>query len=103
MRRTIFTEEHELFREQFRRFVEKEVEPKIARWNEVGHCDRDTWRRMGDEGYLGANAPEEYGGTNAGFLYDVIVIEELSWVRAHPLLTLLHSDIVMPYLVRHGT
>ena len=58
---------------------------------------------MGEQGYLGANAPEEYGGMDAGFLYDVIIIEELSWARAHPLLTLLHCDIVMPYLVLYGT
>jgi acyl-CoA dehydrogenase len=103
MRRTLFTEEHDAFREQFRRFVKKEVEPKVAGWNQTGFCDRETWRRMGEEGFLGADAPEEYGGAGAGFLYNVIVIEELAWVRAHPLLTLLHSDIVMPYLVRHGS
>jgi acyl-CoA dehydrogenase len=103
MRRTLFSEEHDLFRDQFRRFVKKEVEPKVAGWNEAGYCDHDTWRRMGEEGYLGVNAPEEYGGSAGGFLYSTIVIEELAWVRAHPLLTLLHSDIVMPYLVRHGS
>ena len=103
MRRTIFGEDHDLFRQQFRRFVEKEVEPKIAGWNQTGYCDRATWRRMGEEGYLGANAPAAYGGSEAGFLYNVIVIEELAWARAHPLLTLLHSDIVMPYLVQHGS
>ena len=103
MRRAIFTDEHELFREQFRRFVEKEVAPKVASWNAAGFCDRETWRRMGEEGYLGANAPSAHGGSEAGFLYDVIVIEELSFARAHPLLTLLHSDIVMPYLVHYGT
>ena len=42
MRRTIFDDEHELFRQQFRRFVEKEVEPKIAGWNQTGYCDRGT-------------------------------------------------------------
>jgi acyl-CoA dehydrogenase len=103
MRRTIFDDEHELFRQQFRRFVEKEVEPKVAGWNQTGYCDRGTWRRMGEEGYLGANAPAQFGGSEAGFLYNVIVIEELAWVRAHPLLTLLHSDIVMPYIIQHGT
>ncbi len=103
MRRTVFAEEHELFRTQFRRFVEKEVEPKVAEWNLAGQCDRGTWRRMGGQGYLGANAPEEYGGIDAGFLYNVIIIEELSWARTHPLLTLLHCDIVMPYLVLYGT
>ena len=103
MKRTIYGEEHGSFREQFRRFVAKEVEPKIAGWNATGFCDRETWRRMGEEGFLGVNAPEEHGGAGAGFLYSAIVIEELAWARAHPLLTLLHSDIVMPYLVRFGT
>ena len=61
MRREIFSDEHELFREQVRRFVEREVEPKISEWNERGMVDRATWRRLGDEGLLGANQPTEYG------------------------------------------
>ena len=55
MRRTVFAEEHEVFRTQFRRFVEKEVEPKVAEWNLAGQCDRGTWRRMGEQGYLGCD------------------------------------------------
>ena len=54
MRRDIFSDEHELFREQFKRFAEAEIEPKIAGWNEKGMSDRETWRRMGEEGFLGA-------------------------------------------------
>ena len=65
MRRDIFTEEHELFRSQFRRFAEKEIAPKIADWNARGMSDRETWRRIGEEGFLGASAPAEYGGAGA--------------------------------------
>ena len=54
MRRDFFTEEHELFRAQVRRFVEKEIEPKIAEWNARGMSDRETWQRAGEEGFLGA-------------------------------------------------
>ena len=76
MRRTVFSEEHELLRSQVRRFVEKEVAPKIPVWNERGMSDRETWRRLGEEGFLGPNAPEEYGGASADFLYSAIVMEE---------------------------
>jgi acyl-CoA dehydrogenase len=103
MRRDIFTEEHDLFRDQFRRFAEKEIVPKIAHWNEVGMSDRESWRRMGQEGFLGAHAPEEYGGAGGDFLYDAIIMEEMAWLRAHGLMMSLHSDIVMPYLIHYGT
>ena len=102
MRRDIFTEEHELFREQFRRFVEAEIEPKIAEWNAPGMSDRESWRKMGEDGFLGANAPAEYGGAGGDFLYDAIVMEELARVRAHALMMSLHSDICMPYIASFG-
>ena len=70
MRREIFSEEHELFRAQFRRFAAQEIAPKIAGWNERGMTDRATWLRLGEEGFLGACAPEQYGGAGGDFLYD---------------------------------
>jgi acyl-CoA dehydrogenase len=103
MRRDIFSDEHELFRDQFRRFVEAEIAPKVAEWNRLGTSDRDSWRRMGEEGFLGACAPEEYGGAGADFLYDAIVMEELSNIRAHALMMSLHSDICMPYIISYGS
>src|SRR5258708_26544006 len=103
MRRDIFTEEHEMFRAQVRRFVDAEIEPKVPEWNRAGMSDRASWRKMGEAGLLGANAPAEYGGGGGDFLYDAIVIEELSSVRAHGLMMGLHSDIIMPYLASYGT
>ncbi len=103
MHRAVFSEEHELFRAQFRRFVEKEIVPKVPLWNEKGMSDRETWRRLGEEGFLGPNAPEEYGGAGADFLYSAIVTEELAYERAHGAMVSLHSDIVMPYLTEYGT
>ncbi len=102
MRRDLFSEEHEIFREQFRRFVASEIEPRIEDWNRAGRTDRETWKRCGDEGYLGANAPEEYGGAGADFLYDAIIIEEMAYARAHGLMLGLHTDICMPYLTSYG-
>ncbi len=103
MKRDIFTEEHELFREQFKRFAAKEIEPKIGEWNERGMSDRATWRRAGEEGFLGANAPAEYGGSGVDFLYDAIIMEELAYMRAHGMMISLHSDICMPYITSYGT
>jgi len=103
MKRDIFTDEHEMFREQFRRFAASEVEPRIQEWNERGMSDRETWRRMGETGFLGAAAPEAYGGAGCDFIYDAIVMEELTYLRAHALMMSLHSDICLPYLVSYGT
>lgn len=103
MRREIFSDEHELFRESFRRFADKEIVPKVEGWNARGMSDRESWRRMGEAGFLGAHGPVEYGGAGGDFLYDAIVMEEMSYLRAHGLMMSLHSDICVPYLVNYGT
>jgi acyl-CoA dehydrogenase len=103
MRRDIFSAEHELFRDQFRRFAEKEIAPKVEGWNERGMSDRETWRLAGQQGFLGAAAPVEYGGAGGDFLYDAILMEEMSWIRAHAMMISLHSDIIMPYLITYGS
>ena len=103
MRRRIFAEEHEQFREQFRRFAQKEIEPKIADWNARGMSDKETWRRAGAAGFLGAAAPAEYGGAGGDFLYDAILMEEMAWIRAHAMMISLHSDIVLPYILTYGS
>src|SRR6056297_642734 len=103
MRREIFSEEHDLFREQFRRFVRNEVEPHVAQWNASGITPRSIWKRMGEEGYLGCDMPEEWGGAGADFLYDAIIMEELAYARAHALQASLHTDICLPYLATWGT
>ena len=92
-----------VFREQFRRFVETEVTPNVAAWNEAGRVPRAIWKRMGEEGYLGANMPEAWGGAGGDFLYDAIVMEELAYARAHCLQASLHTDICLPYLESYGT
>jgi len=103
MRRDIFSEDHDLFRSQVRRFVEKEVAPKVADWNARGMSDRETWRRAGAEGLLGVCAPAEFGGAGADFLYAAIVNEEMARVRAPGMMLSLHADICLPYLLVYGT
>ena len=103
MQRDIFSDEHELFRAEFRRFAQAEIEPHLDEWNANGISDRSAWRKMGEGGYLGANAPEEYGGAGGDFLFDAIIMEELARIRAHGLMMSLHSDICMPYLEVYGS
>ncbi len=102
MRRDLFTEEHQMFRAQVARFVDSEIAPKVEQWNRAGMSDRESWRKMGEAGFLGANAPAEYGGAGADFIYDAIIIEELARVRAHGLMMGLHSDVCMPYITTFG-
>ena len=75
MRREIFSDEHEIFRAQLRRFAEREIEPKVAEWNRNHTTDRATWRRLGEEGFLGPAMPVEYGGGGGDFLYQLSQIE----------------------------
>jgi acyl-CoA dehydrogenase len=103
MRRDIFSEEHELFRNEFRRFAEAEIAPRVDEWNRAGTTDKATWKRIGEAGYLGANAPEEYGGAGGDFLFDAVIMEELARIRAHALMVSLHSDICMPYLKEYAS
>lgn len=72
-----FTEEHELFRQSLRTFLEKEVAPHIDQWEEDRRTPRDIWKKMGDMGFLGLSYPETYGGANLDFFYDVVFNEEI--------------------------
>lgn len=73
-----FTEEHELFRESLRNFLNKEVKPNIEQWEEDRRIPRDIWKKMGDMGFLGLRYPEKYGGMNLDFFYDVVFNEEIA-------------------------
>ncbi len=103
MQRDIFSDEHDHFRAEFRRFVAAEIEPKVAGWNAAKSTDKATWKLCGEQGFLGASAPEEYGGGGGDFLYEAVIIEELARVRAHALMLSLHSDICMPYLTHYAS
>jgi len=75
-----FTEEHEMFRDSLRSFMQKEVIPNIDEWEENRRIPKDVWKKMGDQGFLGLGYPKEYGGSELDFFYDVVFIEEISKV-----------------------
>ena len=98
-----YTEEHRKFREALRNFLEKEVTPHVDEWEEEGIVPRSIWKKMGEQGFLCMNLPNEYGGADADFLYSVILTEELARTHHTGLAAPLHSDIVVPYISSFGS
>ncbi|MFH0823580.1 MAG: acyl-CoA dehydrogenase family protein [Pseudomonadota bacterium] len=98
-----YDEEHRIFRDALRKFFAKEVIPYVDEWEESGAVPRSAWKKMGDNGFLCMQVPEEYGGLDADFLYSVIVMEELARSNHFGLLASLHSDIVVPYILSYGS
>ena len=101
--RTLFTPEHETFRDSVRRFMKQEVEPQDERWQEQGYADRDVWLKAGANGYLCMSMPEEHGGAGADKLYSMVLIEEQARANNSTLGWGLHSEIVAPYLLNYGS
>ena len=103
IKRLLFSPDHESFRDSFRRFMEKEIAPHHADWEEQGYVDRAVWNKAGEHGFLCMTMPEEFGGAGADKLYSVIQMEELSQGGFSGIGYGLHSEIVAPYLLHYGT
>ena len=101
--RTLFRSEHEAFRDSFRRFMDKEIAPFHAQWEEQGYVDREVWRKAGANGFLCMTMPEAYGGSGADKLYSVVQMEELSRAGWSGIGFGLHSEIVAPYILHYGS
>lgn len=101
--RTLFSEDHEIFRASVRKMLEHECVPHHERWEEQGHVDRDIWLRAGEQGLLGPTVPEQYGGAGTDFLYNVVIDEEISRLGLSGIGWGLHSDISAPYIVNYGS
>jgi acyl-CoA dehydrogenase len=103
MQHLYLREEHTIFRNSFRRFLESEAAPHFDQW-EKDHCvPREFWRKMGDQGFLCPMVPEAYGGAETDFAYSVVITEELERVGSGMVGIGLHNDIVAPYIIAYGT
>ncbi len=105
MRRTLFTEEHRLFRDAFKHFLEKEVVPYYEQWEKDGIVSREMWLKAGQQGFLGLAVPEEYGGAGVDdFRYSAIMAEEAAraGVVSAGMVIGLHNDIVLPYFLAYA-
>lgn len=99
MRRTIFTPEHDAFRELCRTFLAKEVVPNHARWEAAGVVDREVWLAAGKAGLLGYFVDEQYGGAGeTDRRFSAVFVEESAKAGASGPAFSLHNDIIGPYL-----
>ncbi len=103
MRRRLFTEDHDTFRQLARDFVEKEIAPHYPQWEKAGRMPRDTFELMGSLGMLGMAIPEEYGGGGiSDFRYNVVLQEEAA--RALVTLSTVRTqlDVILPYFLHYA-
>jgi alkylation response protein AidB-like acyl-CoA dehydrogenase len=102
VRRTLFDDDHELFRDSVRRFIAAEVAPRNEAWERAGIVERDLFRSAGKHGFLGMAAPTEYGGGGVDdFRYNLVIGEEVqrAGINAAGLGWTLHNDICIPYFL----
>jgi acyl-CoA dehydrogenase len=102
---SVFTEEHEIFRDTCRRFYEKELEPNYLRWEKEGKgTDKGFWKKAAEAGMVGMAVPEEYGGPGGDFLYNLIQNEEMGrFVGGASVGAAIATDVMTTVLVEHGT
>ena len=99
MKRTLYTAEHEAFRETVRTFLAKEVTPHYEQWEKDGIVSREVWLAAGRQGLLGLAVPEEYGGGGCtDFRYSAVIAEEIGRAYVPGFGISLHNDMVGPYL-----
>ena len=105
MKRTIYDEDHEAFRESVREFLDREAKPHLEDWIEAKSLPRSFWLAAGKQGLLGLEVPEDYAGSDAGdYRFNAVFTEELAKVNmALPSCVGIHADIVAPYLVHLTT
>ena len=100
-----FTNEHDLFRESLRDFLNKEVKGNIEKWELDQKIPKEIWKKMGDQGFLGLCYPEKYGGANLDFFFDVILFEEMSKMNSGGFV--ITQQVVQcmssPYILKYGS
>ncbi len=98
------TEELDTFRDQFRKFLAKDLAPHAGKWREQKLVDRSAWRALGEMGALLPSVPEAYGGLGASFAYDAAVLEDIeSTVPEVTTGVSVHSAIVAHYILNYGS
>ena len=104
LERRIFNEDHQIFRQELRKFLKNEVIPYQREWEHAGIVPRDLWQRCGALGFLVPQAPEAYGGLGLDdYAYQAIIMEELSYANESGLMLPLHNSIVAPYIIEYGS
>jgi acyl-CoA dehydrogenase len=104
-RSPFFSPEHELLRDQVRRFVEEEIKPQADAWEEAGFVPREVLRRMGALGFFGIRYPAEYGGSEMDALATLVLAEELgrSTYGGVAITALVHTDMASVHVFNGGS
>lgn len=105
MKSYYFSDEHELFRQGLRSFLQREVIPHIDEWEANEQIPKSLWKKFGDQGYLGLNYPGQYGGADADFFYSVVFLEEIArcFSGGFTITPCVQQYMASPYLHRHGS
>jgi alkylation response protein AidB-like acyl-CoA dehydrogenase len=100
-----FSEDHELFRETLKDFLQKEVVPHLNKWEKEGKIERFIWNKMGEMGYFGLFYPEKYGGLDLDFFYTVIFLEEMQKINSGGFAAAMwaHAYLAMTHLNAEGS
>jgi alkylation response protein AidB-like acyl-CoA dehydrogenase len=101
--RRLFREEHDMFRDMVRKFVEREIAPHHHQWEKDGVVPRDLWLKAGEAGLLCCTVPERYGGLGLDYLFDVVVFEEMARSGFTGPGFMIHCDLVATYVRSFGT
>jgi acyl-CoA dehydrogenase len=101
--RSVFREDHNLFRDQARRFIEREVLPYLVQWEHDGIVPIALWRKAGAQGLLCVSVPQAYGGAGGDYGHSAVLIEELARANATAVGFTTHSEIVANYILEYGT
>ena len=103
-RHPFYTEDHETFRQQVRRFVEKECAPNIERWEQAEELPRELHRKAAQAGLLGIGFPEDCGGLDVDPFYLIVLTEELAKAGSGGLIaSLMSHGIATPPIAKAGT
>jgi acyl-CoA dehydrogenase len=102
-KRELFNEDHEAFRDTVRRFIENEIAPHHAKWEDSGVVPRELWLKAGAAGMLCCTVPERYEGAGADYLFDVVVFEEMARSGFTGPGFMIHCDLVATYIASFGT
>jgi alkylation response protein AidB-like acyl-CoA dehydrogenase len=98
-----FTEEQQMFRDAYRKFLTTEIVPHMESWREAGIVDRGAFQKAGEQGFLMVWPDEKYGGMgDPDFRFEQVIIEESAYARVGDWYNTLHSRLVGPYITRFG-
>ncbi|MEU3185782.1 acyl-CoA dehydrogenase family protein [Streptomyces sp. NPDC006923] len=104
MRRTVYNEDHEAFRETIRAFIEAEVVPVYDEWYAAGQAPRDFYDKLGELGVFGIEVPEEYGGAGEeSFKFQAVITEESARAGVSFGGSGVHVSLCLPYLKAYAT